>query len=299
MTLVAGPPLPLDAGGKSACGLPRRRPIMQHQSWQNASSSQPKEAIMQFDRETLKWFFRAFVVTSALFLVAAAVLMPQLSRAQGTGNGEQQRVAVSANFSTQRSDDPSGRINLPAPQATEAATNEDSGSGQPSEVLSPAEAKAREGRRRAATGDVGGQGYSSPLVIPAADFTNDGNTPSGFFFPFVGGYLESDGVIHTCHMAAAYVPDGATIDSIYASVVDNDATKHLYFRLYRVDNFSGTVTQMAEMITTDAAASPDIVILDGGAITSPNVIYPDYSYYVGGCVDSTQTRIFSVRIYYH
>jgi len=42
-------------------------------------------------------------------------------------------------------------------------------------------------------GDTTGTGYTSPLVIPAADFTSDGSDPDGFFFDFSGGYINGSG----------------------------------------------------------------------------------------------------------
>ena len=138
----------------------------------------------------------------------------------------------------------------------------------------------------------------SPLIIPGADFRSDGFDPPSMWFSFWGGYLQG-GNINTCMMAPAYLPNGATVYDIYASVVDNDASANVWINLYRVDNYDGSVDVMAQMATTDAYAAPDIISLEDYPIDYPLVEYPTYSYYVGTCMSSSSIRSYSVRLWYY
>ena len=137
---------------------------------------------------------------------------------------------------------------------------------------------------------------TTPLVIPAAAFHSDGTAPANMFFSFVGGYLRGGSGV--CVTAPAYLPKGAYIREIWASVFDNDASNGLYINLYRVDNYDGSVDVMAEMSTTGAYASPTIVSLYDYPVDNPRVAYPNFSYYVGTCLPSSFIRLYSVRIWY-
>jgi hypothetical protein len=139
---------------------------------------------------------------------------------------------------------------------------------------------------------------SSPLVIPAADFRSDGFDPSSPFFSFWGGYQQG-GNLNTCLMAPAYLPNGATVYDIYASIVDNDPAANIWINLYRVDNYDGSVDVMAQMWTDIAYASPDIISLEDYPIDYPLVEYPTYSYYVGACMSSSSIQLYSVRLWFY
>ena len=139
---------------------------------------------------------------------------------------------------------------------------------------------------------------TSPLVIPAAAFSSDGDDPGSMFFSFWDGYLRG-GNINTCMMAPAYLPNGATVYDIYASVVDNDAAANVWINLYRVDNYDGSVDVMAQMWTDDAYASPAIISLEDYPIDYPVVEYPTYSYYLGACESSSNVDLYSVRLWYY
>jgi hypothetical protein len=138
---------------------------------------------------------------------------------------------------------------------------------------------------------------SSPLVIPAADFRSDGYDPDSIFFFFGGGYIQG-GNANSCVMAPAYLPNGATVYDIYASVVDNDAAANVWIRLFRVNNNTGVVNEMAYMYTDDVYHSPDIISLEDDSVDYPIVEYPTYSYYVGSCLASSAIHLYSVRIWY-
>jgi hypothetical protein len=138
---------------------------------------------------------------------------------------------------------------------------------------------------------------SSPLVIPGAEFRSDGHDSDAVFFSFASGHFRGEHA-SSCLMAPVNLPQFATISAIYASVYDNDSDSgvNMWVRLYRVNNYSGAVDHMAAMeTTTDMNA---VQVLSDPSITHPNVSYPYYSYYVGTCLESTATRIYSVRIYY-
>ncbi|MBD3389130.1 MAG: hypothetical protein GF414_09590 [Candidatus Altiarchaeales archaeon] len=136
---------------------------------------------------------------------------------------------------------------------------------------------------------------SSPLVIPAAEFRSDGSDSDAIFFSFIGGYFRGEQV-NSCLMAPVYLPQFATISEIYATTYDNDSNARMWIELYRVNNYTGIVDELAYMETTSNMDA--VQILSDPSITHPNVSYPYYSYYLGTCLESTATRIYSVRIYY-
>lgn len=133
------------------------------------------------------------------------------------------------------------------------------------------------------------------LVIPSAEFRHDGNKPDMGMFFFSGGYWMGDAV-SPCFMAPVYLPRVGTIYQVWATVYDNDASLDLWLNLYRVDNYSGTVTSLAELISSGASTSLqsiyDITIEQG------LVNYPQYSYYLGTCLASSSLRLYNVRVWY-
>jgi hypothetical protein len=136
---------------------------------------------------------------------------------------------------------------------------------------------------------------TSPLVIPGAAFSSDGYDPPSMFFSFWGGYLQG-GSINTCTKAPVYLPKGAKLIDMWTSVYDNDAAASMWIRLYRVDTYTGVVDVMAYVATSGAA---DYIQTPWDWIEYPMVQYPQYSYYVGTCLESAATRLYSVRIYYN
>jgi hypothetical protein len=136
---------------------------------------------------------------------------------------------------------------------------------------------------------------TSPLVIPAAAFSSDGFDPDSMFFSFWEGYLRG-GNINTCVKAPVYLPKGAKMIDMWTSVYDNDAAASMWVRLYRVDNFTGVVDEMAYVGTSGAA---DYIQTPWDWIDYALVTYPQYSYYVGSCMESSDNRLYSVRIYYN
>jgi hypothetical protein len=97
-------------------------------------------------------------------------------------------------------------------------------------------------------------------------------------------------------MAPAYLPNGATVVDVWASIYDNHASYDVYPALRRVQNYTGTVDLIASL--TSSGASTSIQSVYATSISNPVVSYPNYSYYATFCVRSTDTKLYSVRIYY-
>jgi len=139
-------------------------------------------------------------------------------------------------------------------------------------------------------------GDSAVLVIPAAAFSSDGFDANSFFFTFAGGYMYGTDVHHGCVKAPVYLPKMARVYEVWASVYDNDSTYDFVIDLRRLDNFTGATTSMANLTTSGVSTyvqTPyDLTIIN------PLVLYPDYSYYVTTCLQSTNMRLYSVRIWY-
>jgi hypothetical protein len=133
----------------------------------------------------------------------------------------------------------------------------------------------------------------SLLVIPAAAFSSDGGFPDGFFFDFDTGYLRGDNF--ACLKAPVYLPQGAFIDSLYASLYDN-AYGIVAVRLRRVDVVTGSLDIMAAVSTTTDSTS--IQQVEDITISYPEVRYPRYAYFLTTCLTSADHRVYSVRIYY-
>lgn len=133
----------------------------------------------------------------------------------------------------------------------------------------------------------------SILVIPAAAFSSDGGFPDGFFFDFETGDLRGDNF--ACLKAPVYLPHGAVIDSVYASLYDN-AYGNVAVTLRRVDVVSGSIDIMAAAGTTTDSAS--IQQAEGITISYEAVSYPRYAYFLTTCLSSADHRVYSVRIYY-
>lgn len=134
---------------------------------------------------------------------------------------------------------------------------------------------------------------SSPLVVPAADFSSDGAFPDGYFFDFETGFLRGDGF--ACLKAPAYLLHGVTVDYVGASLYDN-ATGSVTVNLKRVDVVSGAVNTMATLGTP--WDSTDIQSVGDYDINYAEISYPAYAYFLTICLSSADHRLYSVRIYY-
>lgn len=136
------------------------------------------------------------------------------------------------------------------------------------------------------------------LVIPAAEFRHDGNKPDKGFFSFLGGYWRGEASPNIpCFMAPVYIPRVANISEVWASVYDNDGEADFWINLYRVDNYSGAVTSMATLNSSGSSSSLKSIYdlsIQGGTVS-----YPQYSYYLGTCLESSSHRLYSVRVWYY
>lgn len=214
-----------------------------------------------------KWFWIGFSITGILAL--AFLMVSQVPRGLAQ-NGEQNE------YSDNR-------------QALEAAADQFPASliGEEAEI---AEAQAL-------------AEYGSPWVIPAADFVSDGNVPNGFRFITLdtsnrGGYIRGTNNASTCVMAPVYLPDGATMTNLTATVVDSDSINQIVVTLYRSNKTTGFPTNLGGVSTTNAYTSPDPVSIGTNTITGPTVDNDTYTYFVATCLPAATIQLYSVRISY-
>ena len=160
----------------------------------------------------------------------------------------------------------------------------------------PAEADAAPHAPAAGGTYLIGTCYSSPLVIPAAAFSSDGYDPDSFFMWFDGGYIRGTSAHYGCVKAPAYLPNGATVTAVYASVYDNDGTYDIGIDLRRVSNATGVMEKMASLSSTGTSSAIRTIV--DPSIDHPLIDYPMYSYYVTTCLESSNIRLYSVRIYF-
>jgi hypothetical protein len=252
--------------------------------------------------QAFKAFVQGFILMLIGVVIFVAVVKPDIGFAQ-EGDRNPNNVGVGSPESSEilYTDDPLGRVIIPLEEEgpVPLTNNGDAVSSSLNSAGGEAEGNGNTASDPPSDGAPRGveSVYSSPLIIPAADFRSDGYDPDSFFFSFGNGYAQGEHA-NTCMMAPAYLPNGATIEEIYASVYDNDANSgiNIWVRLYRVNNYSGAVNTMANMETTSQSTS--IQVIEDTSISYPNVLYPDYSYYVGVCLESFDTRLYSVRLYY-
>lgn len=135
---------------------------------------------------------------------------------------------------------------------------------------------------------------ASIYSIPAAAFSGDGVAEDTYLFWFIGGYVGGT-ADYGCIKAPAYLPNGATVTSVWATVRDNNVSTNIWeFRLWRVNRLTGIVDIMAELTTSGASTSiqqiSDTSVLD--AVINNYL----YFYYVSLCLDEFQ-RLWGVRIH--
>ena len=209
------------------------------------------------NRDTVTWVARAFVLTLLVLVVVTLVVQGEGPQAEGA----------------------------PPVAAEEGGRRSNWAAMVPAEVTIPDASRAE--------AELAAAGYASPLVVPAADFSDDGNDPDGFFFDFAGGYVNGDGT--ACLKAPAYLPDGATVTDVFASLYDN-AAGNVMVNLRRVDVVSGSTDVMASFGT--AFDSTDIQQVGDGTISYPAGSHPADAYYLTICLNYAEHRLYSVRIYY-
>lgn len=147
-----------------------------------------------------------------------------------------------------------------------------------------------------ATGVTGQQFVAQPpLVIPAAAFSVIGlpPSPSAYSFSSSGGYIRGG---YVCVTTPVYLPQNARVTRVDASLYDGEANATARVYLYRVSNLVPGTVEMAYLKTPADDVYMQIVI--DRSINAPRVRYPDYAYYAFACLDSANTRLYSVRIHY-
>jgi len=160
--------------------------------------------------------------------------------------------------------------------------------------VQPSEISAADEKRHIRSKGIGGERV---ITIPAAAFGDNGNNPDTYRFYEPGGYIRGANGGGICGMAPVYLPHGATIDELWASVVDNDAAQNIYGFLARVDTTArNTSNSLATLHTSGASTAIQ-------SISNLNIDYPEvdldrYAYYLMACIDSADTRLYSVRVWY-
>lgn len=139
-------------------------------------------------------------------------------------------------------------------------------------------------------------GGSSPLVLPAAAFTDNGDDPDGFRFSITGGYV--DGYGSACLKAPVYLPKGITVYAVDAALYDNGPGQ-IYLELRRVDRFTGATNVMANLYTDSDSTSiqhPSDLSIQYREIGD---LYSTYAYYLTTCLNNADNRLYAVRIHYY
>jgi hypothetical protein len=148
-----------------------------------------------------------------------------------------------------------------------------------------------------------GAGFSggSPLVIPAAAFSSDGFDPDNYRFWFSTGAVEGRDSPPTgnppCLKAPVYLPNWAEVYQFWASIYDNDISYNVPVLLRRVSNYDGLASVTMASVSS-SGSSTTIQSVGDYTIDSPIIYYPDYSYYATVCLNGSDTKLYSARIWY-
>ena len=138
---------------------------------------------------------------------------------------------------------------------------------------------------------------TSPLVIPAAAFATNGDSPSSTNMIWYEGYIAGTALAGGCIQAPVYLPDNTEITSFYISYIDEDGGQDFTVWLTRTTNTS--VAAFLDLATASTTgSSPDVRTAWDTSIQEPIVQLPEYSYYVSTCLPSASTKLISARIYF-
>ncbi len=215
------------------------------------------------DKDTFKWFVRGFILTILLLLVMVMVIRPTIGWAQG-GDEEISNAESLVEMP------PDVIITDPTVDLTEI-------------IMAENELTAQE--------------FITPLIIPAADFNDDGENNNYRFWPTTG-YIRSTGAGGACLMAPVYLPDGKVIENFYVYLYDN-STDNFTVNLRRKQNKDTSSPDVLGGVTT-SGTDTSVQILGDDTISSGTVDNRHYSYYVDTCFSSTSTshRIYAVWVFY-
>jgi hypothetical protein len=233
------------------------------------------------NKSRFKWFAIGFLVTIVVILaIGFSGRMNVLAQEIITNESD---FAVSDSDAGPITDDPLGRVSIPIQNEFSAYTDNKSFMEAFKDDSPPGGPLAPEGTT----------GNTNVLVIPAADFNNDGGDPSCYYFLFPGGYVNGS---DPCYMMAPVnLPDGAVMSQMFISYYDNDEDYNLDVKLYRVSNYSGAVDLLAQFTSSSAS---EYVRSGYEELTTNTTVSFTYSYYIGMEIPSFYTRLYSVRIWY-
>jgi hypothetical protein len=222
----------------------------------------------------LKWFGVGFISTLAVILFFGLAVPAIVTAQQGNPN----EVFVQDGQTSIRTDDPLGRNNVPAPEdSILTSTNK----------LPPAPEIQEDVK--------GGGGPTTVLLVPGSAFRSDGDITASTYFYFSEGYWEGSSGI-PCFEAPAYLPINAKVSEFLFSAFDNDVANNVWMIFYKINNFTGDVTQLAYLSTTGASPTIQKPYV---SFTPEVVSYPTYSYYLGTCLGSDLTRLYSAQLWYN
>jgi hypothetical protein len=164
----------------------------------------------------------------------------------------------------------------------------------------PAQAACPSCSVRSSLRPASGNGFfTSPLVVPAAEFVSDGYYPSSTFFDSTGGYVRGVGTVAVsgggCLRASVYLPPKAAIKSFYAYVYDNDADNEVTVTFQRIRTMTGVYDELGQVSTS--SANTQIHSL-GDETIAHNFTDNLHAYYLTTCLKTQNTRLYAVRIFY-
>jgi hypothetical protein len=135
---------------------------------------------------------------------------------------------------------------------------------------------------------VAGQAGAASVLIPVAEFTNDGfvNTvPGSYFKSFDGGYLEG-GVNDPCLVAPVKIPGNATkINKIIVYLIDDGSgVLDPYFQLDAINMATGAVDNYTAGAVTTGTSTIQAIELP----LSHKTLVKGQVYQLGTCLDAGQ-----------
>lgn len=148
--------------------------------------------------------------------------------------------------------------------------------------------------------------YSTVLLVPAAAFRSDGINPDQLRFGASGGILQGQNSENAFAVAPIYLPDGATISTIMASVFDGldisgvgceeASQQDVSVWVFRIKNSTADPSQMAFFATT--GLDEDIQHFLETSVDYPTIEYPEYAYYAVVRLCHSAHAFYNLQIWY-
>jgi hypothetical protein len=257
-------------------------------------------------RTSFSWFLRGFAIAVAAILVSLAVYGARQGLAQTGGNANGSPVAgvsigdeTNTTPTTQEEDSTVIEENtLPEGDSVLKTDNPTGENPIPGDLV--IETQNGAGQEEFTTDSYGTEGINATpwyVNVPAADFRSDGYAPDLVFFDFsLGSWRGGPG--STCLMAPVYLPNGVQVAQLYGTFVDTDASNEAWINLYRKYNYDTSSANIMGSISTGVAFAAGYTNPGDETIVYPDVSYPNYSYYLGGCMTSSSLSLIGVRVYY-